>query len=70
MGVMHPHAVTMVANELGISEYELFVLSYREYFGTYPTPERMQTQFGLWMNGELALPVYVRYYLDKGLFFA
>jgi hypothetical protein len=62
---MHPLDVTMVANELGISEYDLFVLAYRAYFTTYPDPKRMQTQFGLWMMGELKLPVYVRYYLDK-----
>ena len=66
----HPLEVTAVANELGISEYDLFVLAYRAYFGTYPNAARMQTQYGCWMMGTLKLPVYVTYYLEKGIFVA
>ncbi len=67
---MHPHAVTMVANELGISEYDLFVLAHRAYFGSEPKHSAIEKQFGAWMMGDLKLPFYVQYFLDKGIFFA
>lgn len=67
---MHPLRVTMVANDLGISEYDLFVTAHKAYFGTEGDPKLIETQFGEWMNGNLNLPFYVRYYLENGLFIA
>lgn len=64
---MHPLRVTMVANDLGISEYDLFVLAHRAYFGTEPKASDIETQFGAWMMGELKLPFYVQYFLDNGI---
>lgn len=67
---MHPLRVTMVANDLGISEYDVFVLAHRAYFDTEPNLALIEKQFGEWMNGNLKLPFYVSYFLNNGLFTA
>ena len=64
---MHPLTVTLVANDLGVSEYEVFALAHRTYFQTEPDPVLLEKQFGAWLMGTINLPFYVLYFLENGL---
>ena len=64
---MHPLTVTCVANDLGVSEFQVFMLAHKAYFGSEPDERVVEKQFGAWMNETIALPFYVVYFLESGL---
>ena len=54
-------AFQITASALGISEYQLFIKSYQDWYGDSPHSELIDAQFGRYLH-TMELPFFVRHY--------
>lgn len=60
----HTDKLQALAAELDISEYDIFLYAYVEYFRTSPKDKYLEHQFAQWMHHN-DMPCYVVWYLDN-----
>ncbi len=65
---MSRKTVTELANEWQVSEYDVFWRASEYYYGQLPDEKMVETQYGLWMNDQINLPYYVRYFIENWVF--
>lgn len=65
---MSLRTVTGLANEWGVSEYEVFRRAHDYYYGQPANPKDLEKQFGAWTMNHIHLPYYVLYFIEHWIF--
>jgi hypothetical protein len=53
------------ANELQVSEFEIFMQAWENYFNSLPDTHIVETQFGAYITERVSMPYYVQHYLTS-----